>query len=175
MVSLIFQIQGLQWLPGTTLNLSQMRDTSVGIVIDALLGRKIGGGTREFTQERNLTVVKNAESNLAIPPPSGNIAVSMATGHLLARCVEKVLQRGPIWKDMNFFIWTWHFNAFPPGKFFMLFCRLLIFSIFQNQLYQKILSGIPSECQTDWIQIRPTFCHAWSGSNLFAKVMSRGH
>ena len=26
---------------------------------------------------------------------------------------------------------------------------------FQNQLFQKILSGIPSECQTDWIQIRP--------------------
>ena len=34
-----------------------------------------------------------------------------------------------------------------------LFCRLLIF--FQNQLFQKILSGIPPECQTDWIQIRP--------------------
>ena len=26
---------------------------------------------------------------------------------------------------------------------------------FQNQLFQKILSRIPSECQTDWIQIRP--------------------
>ena len=26
---------------------------------------------------------------------------------------------------------------------------------FQNQLFQKILSGIPSECQTDWIQTRP--------------------
>ena len=25
----------------------------------------------------------------------------------------------------------------------------------QNQLFRKILSGIPSECQTDWIQIRP--------------------
>ena len=24
---------------------------------------------------------------------------------------------------------------------------------FQNQLFQTILSGIPSECQTDWIQI----------------------
>ena len=35
----------------------------------------------------------------------------------------------------------------------MLFCCLLIF--FQNQLFRKILSGIPSECQTDWIQIRP--------------------
>ena len=26
---------------------------------------------------------------------------------------------------------------------------------FYNQLFQKILSGIPSECQTVWIQIRP--------------------
>ena len=26
---------------------------------------------------------------------------------------------------------------------------------FQNQLFRKILSGIPSECQTVWIQIRP--------------------
>ena len=34
----------------------------------------------------------------------------------------------------------------------MLFCRLSIF--FKNQLFRKILSGIPSECQTDWIQIR---------------------
>ena len=26
---------------------------------------------------------------------------------------------------------------------------------FQNQIFRKILSGIPFECQTDWIQIRP--------------------
>ena len=26
---------------------------------------------------------------------------------------------------------------------------------FQNQLFQKLISGIPSECQTVWIQIRP--------------------
>ena len=26
---------------------------------------------------------------------------------------------------------------------------------FQNQLFRKIISGIPSECITDWIQIRP--------------------
>ena len=32
----------------------------------------------------------------------------------------------------------------------MLFYCLLIF--FQNQLFQKSLSVIPSECQTDWIQ-----------------------
>ena len=34
------------------------------------------------------------------------------------------------------------------------FCQLLI-SFFQNQLFRKILSGILSECQTVWIQIRP--------------------
>ena len=26
---------------------------------------------------------------------------------------------------------------------------------FQNKLFRKILSGIPSECETAWIQIRP--------------------
>ena len=30
------------------------------------------------------------------------------------------------------------------------FCRLLIF--FQNQLFRKVLSDIPSECQTTWVQ-----------------------
>ena len=28
---------------------------------------------------------------------------------------------------------------------------------FQNQLFLKILSGVPSECQTVWILIRPNF------------------
>ena len=32
---------------------------------------------------------------------------------------------------------------------------LLSADFFQNQLYRKILSRIPSECQTNWIQIRP--------------------
>ena len=31
-------------------------------------------------------------------------------------------------------------NTWPPGKFFMLFCCLLIF--FQNELFRKFLSGI---------------------------------
>ena len=26
---------------------------------------------------------------------------------------------------------------------------------YQYQLFRKIISGIPSECQTDWIQIKP--------------------
>ena len=35
----------------------------------------------------------------------------------------------------------------------MIFCRLLIF--FKIKLFEKILSGIPSECQTVWTLIRP--------------------
>ena len=45
------------------------------------------------------------------------------------------------------------FYYLHPEKFFMLFCRLLIF--FKINFFRKILSGIPSVCQTDWIQIRP--------------------
>ena len=45
--------------------------------------------------------------------------------------------------------------------------------IFQNQLFLIILSGMPLDCQTVWIQIRPDilwhYCQAWSGSKLFAK------
>ena len=47
------------------------------------------------------------------------------------------------------------FNSLPPGKMFMLFCRLLI--LLSKSLFQKILSGIPSECQTYWFQIGPDF------------------
>ena len=35
---------------------------------------------------------------------------------------------------------------------YMLFCRLLNFF---SQLFRKILSRIPLECQTVWIQVRP--------------------
>ena len=38
--------------------------------------------------------------------------------------------------------------SLPPGKFFMLFCRLLIF--FKINLLKKFF-----ECQIVWIQIRP--------------------
>ena len=59
----------------------------------------------------------------------------------------------------------------------MLFCRLLIF--FQNQLFRKILSGIPLACQTVWIQIRPdilfgliwvqTVCKSYQQTTLIGK------
>ena len=34
-------------------------------------------------------------------------------------------------------------------------CFFVVCCFFRNQFFQKILSGIPSKCQTDWIQIRP--------------------
>ena len=46
------------------------------------------------------------------------------------------------------------FTLCPQGNFscFFVVCRFF----FKNQLFfEKILSEIPSECQTDWIQIRP--------------------
>ena len=47
------------------------------------------------------------------------------------------------------------------GNFCMLFCRLFCFCIyfyfiiFLINFFKKNLSGMPSECQTVWIQIRP--------------------
>ena len=55
--------------------------------------------------------------------------------------------------------WVWYllfllfrFNSLPPGKFS---CFLSSADFFENQLFQKFLSGIPPECQIVWIQIRP--------------------
>ena len=42
---------------------------------------------------------------------------------------------------------------FAPWEFFRAFLSSTDF--IQNQLFRKILSGIPPACQTDWIQIRP--------------------
>ena len=61
----------------------------------------------------------------------------------------------------------------------MLNCRLLIF--FQNQPFFKTLSGIPTECQTVWIHIRPnvlsgliwviTVCNSYQQTTLVAKEL----
>ena len=40
----------------------------------------------------------------------------------------------------------------PLGNFS---CFLSFADILENQVFRKILSGIASECQTNWIQIRP--------------------
>ena len=44
------------------------------------------------------------------------------------------------------------FNSLHPGNFFFFFF-LPSADFFLNQLFQKTLSGIPTKCQTDWIQI----------------------
>ena len=49
----------------------------------------------------------------------------------------------------------------------MAFCRLLFF-FFKINFFWKLLSGIPSECQTVWILIRPDII-----SKLFAMVISK--
>ena len=68
----------------------------------------------------------------------------------------------------------------PSGKLFMLFLSSADF--FQNQLFRKILSGIPSECQIAWIQIRPnvllgltwvqTVCKSYQQTTLGGKELS---
>ena len=64
------------------------------------------------------------------------------------------------------------FSVFVTSKFTYLNLCLLIF--FQNQLFQKILSGIPSVLNSlDPDQTDQTFCRTWSGSKLFTKVISR--
>ena len=62
----------------------------------------------------------------------------------------------------NFLIWfpnPSHWMNFKylcsPGEFFLFFFFLSSADFFQNQFFRKILSGIRSECQTVWIQIRP--------------------
>ena len=44
-------------------------------------------------------------------------------------------------------------NFLPPGEIFHAF--LSVAEFFQNHFFQKILSGIPSEYETDLIRIRP--------------------
>ena len=60
--------------------------------------------------------------------------------------------------------YLYRFHSLHTEQLCMLFCSLLMFFkiIFfsENQLFRKIILGMPSECQTVWIQIRP------SGSKL---------
>ena len=60
--------------------------------------------------------------------------------------------------------------AIPPFvNFACNFCRLVIF--FQNQLFQKFLSGISSEYQTVCIQIRPDI----SSGLIWVQTVSKGY
>ena len=58
---------------------------------------------------------------------------------------------------------------------FHAFFRLTADFFFQNQLFRKRFSGIPSECQTVWIQIRPDILSGliWFQLTACLKVISR--
>ena len=70
------------------------------------------------------------------------------------------------------------FNAFPLGNFSCFCCLLFVFVVVfccccvQNQLFRKILSGLPPGCQTVW---HPDQVLCSVGSKLFVKVTSRRH
>ena len=52
-------------------------------------------------------------------------------------------------------------------------CFLLSADFFQNQLFRKILSRVPSECRTVWIQIRPDTTSGLIWVQTVCKVISR--
>ena len=68
----------------------------------------------------------------------------------------------------------------PPLGFF--FCFLSSADFFQNQFLKKINLGIPSQCLTDWTQIRPdilsglilvqTVCKGYQKTSLGAHTIS---
>ena len=74
------------------------------------------------------------------------------------------------WQVRPYYLSSPLLNSLNAGKFFMLFCRLLIFFFKIN--FSKI-SFRNAECQTVWIQIRPDAHRAWFGSKLFADNTSR--
>ena len=57
--------------------------------------------------------------------------------------------------------------------------RLLLWFVFLNHFFEKNISGIPSECQTVWVQIRPdilsglvwvqTVCKGYQQTTLVGK------
>ena len=59
-------------------------------------------------------------------------------------------------------------STLPLGKFFMLFCRLLI--LFSKPTFSRNSFRNISECQTDWIQIRPDIL---SGPDLGPNCLQR--
>ena len=64
----------------------------------------------------------------------------------------------------------------PPRKNFHDFFFCLSADFFQNQLYRKILLGIPSlGVKQIGTRSRLAFCQAWSGFKLLATIISRRH
>ena len=62
------------------------------------------------------------------------------------------------------------------GKFACFFCHLLIFYIFiKINFFETFFQKYHQSVKYFGSRSGPTFCLAWSGSKLFAKIISRGH
>ena len=79
---------------------------------------------------------------------------------------------------------TWHLDYCAPWTLCLLCkfsCFFLVCWSFQNQLFRKVLSGIPPECETVLIQIRPdvlsgltwvqTVCKGYQQTALVGKAL----
>ena len=64
--------------------------------------------------------------------------------------------------------------SLPPGKLYMLFCPLLILFCKIN-FFEKFFQKYHLSVKQIGSRSGPTFCQAWSGSNLFAKAKNRRH
>ena len=66
--------------------------------------------------------------------------------------MHSYLNSPPISLALSFFsVSQFNSQSLPPGKFLTLFCRLQIF--YKINYFEKLFPGIPSQCQTVWIQI----------------------
>ena len=66
---------------------------------------------------------------------------------------------------------TFSLNSLPPWEIFHAF--LWSADVFFKINFRKILSGIPSECQTDWIQIRPDILTTTTASYEIKDLITR--
>ena len=73
------------------------------------------------------------------------------------------------------------FSSLSTRLFWMFLCPLRIFS--KSFFFLKILSGIPTDCQTDWIQFRPnilsgliwlqTVCKGYEQTTIVSKELNK--
>ena len=124
--------------------------------------------------------------------PMAFLLVILCALTMLSRHDRTVLKRAP--RHSAFFLYpvgslwdfTLHDLVWRVCDVFTLCYYLVIFAcficgllIFHNQLFKKNLSGIPLECQIDWIQIRPdilsgmvwvqTVCKSYQQMTLYSR------